>query len=555
MKRSLALLAALVAVAALPVPAMASWQAAGTGKAYSKATSIGAGNVPTVSVTGRNVTVNWSASSVSGGPAAASYTVKRYNGAGVQQTIGSGCSGAIAATSCTENGVPSGNWRYSVTPRYQSWTGAESAQSTAATVGSPSLSLSPSTVTSLPQNLTGQIQNFISGQTVSFRLDNPTTGTVLTGNITPTPVPNSGAANVSVTLPNGTTNGAHDVYAIGDQGDTASTSVNVNVSTPTTIATSAWDLSDASSGAPSNQSSISAFLNDGRSAATGNFLATFNASRYVQVDYNSPLRSGAGTSAANFNFNYAATQAGDQVCFYFEVRRVSTGTVIGTHGSAASPVDCQTGTTFKLSTTALPEVTSGAIANDLAVRVFARNSGARPLNVDLATVSGTVAPSQSFTLYDAKDIDSSSGTPASFPWSLYAAGDGAAYTSASPWDTTFSGSKFLKLAFPTYVPSGATGVSATLKHAFRSERSGATTCYYLETYNGNTLIGTHFSSASPSCNGTTSFVTDTISLPEVDTVAEANNLSVRIYARNNAGGTGQRRSQHDLAELQLSYTP
>jgi hypothetical protein len=554
MKRSLALFAALIAVAALPVPALAGWQVGGTGKAYSKATSIVAGNAPTASVSGRNVTVNWSASSVSGGPTAASYAIKRYNGSGQQQTIGSGCSGTITGTSCTENAVQPGNWRYTVTPRYESWTGAESAQGAEVTVGSPSLSLAPSTVTSLPQDLTGQIQDFTTGQAVTFRLDDPTNGQVLTGNISPTPVPNDGTANVSVTIPNGTANGAHDVYAIGNQGDTASAAINVNVSTPTTASTSAWDISDASSGTASNQSSTSAFLNDGRSAASGAFATSFNASRYLEVKYNSPLRSGVGISGANFNFNYAATQAGDQVCFYFEVRRVSTGTVIGTHGSAASPVDCQTGTAFKLSTTALPEVTSTAIANDLAVRVFARSSGARPLNVDLATVSGTVAPSQAFTLFDATDIDASSGTPTSLPWSLYAAGDGAMYTSAAGWATAFSGSRFLKLAFPSYVPTGATGVSATLKHAFRSEKSGATTCYYVEAYNGNTLIGTHFSAASPSCNATTSFVTDTIALPEVDTVAEANNLSIRIYARNSAAAAGQRRSQHDLAELQVTYT-
>ena len=34
-----------------------------------------------------------------------------------------------------------------------------------------------------------EYQSFIDGQTVTFRLDNSTSGTVLTGSITPSPVP------------------------------------------------------------------------------------------------------------------------------------------------------------------------------------------------------------------------------------------------------------------------------------------------------------------------------------------------------------------------------
>ena len=32
-------------------------------------------------------------------------------------------------------------------------------------------------------------------------------------------------------------------------------------------------------------------------------------------------------------------------CFYFEVRRASTGAVLGTYGSSGSPVACSTGAT------------------------------------------------------------------------------------------------------------------------------------------------------------------------------------------------------------------
>ena len=85
-------------------------------------------------------------------------------------------------------------------------------------------------MTCLPETLTGQIQNFIGGQTVTYRLDNPTTGTVLAGSIAPTPVPASGTASVSVTIPATVADGAHTLYAIGNQGDVASTPLTQNTS-------------------------------------------------------------------------------------------------------------------------------------------------------------------------------------------------------------------------------------------------------------------------------------------------------------------------------------
>ncbi len=91
---------------------------------------------------------------------------------------------------------------------------------------------------------------------------------------------------------------------------------------------------------------------------------------------------------------------------------------------------------------------------------------------------------------------------------------------------------------------------ATFRQAYRSATGGDTTCYYFEVYNGATLIATHGSAGSPvSCNATNSYVTDVISLPELDTVAEANNLRVRVFISNSGG----RRSAHQLATLGVHY--
>ena len=78
-----------------------------------------------------------------------------------------------------------------------------------------------------------------------------------------------------------------------------------------------------------------------------------------------------------------------------------------------------------------------------------------------------------------------------------------------------------------------------------------TECYYFEVYQGATLLGTHGSSGSPvSCNGGSGYVTDHVSLTEVDTAAEANELTVRVYLRDSAGA----QSQVSLATLNVNYS-
>jgi hypothetical protein len=47
-------------------------------------------------------------------------------------------------------------------------------------------------------------------------------------------------------------------------------------------------------------------------------------------------------------------------------------------------------------------------------------------------------------------------------------------------------------------------------------------------------------------------VTDSVSLPEVNTAAIANGVSIKLYVRNS---TGLGASQHDLAQLEITYVP
>jgi len=443
---------ALVLLAALlPASAPASWKGGASGSASAKADSLRSVAQPTTSVVNRNVTVTWAAPG-SGAPATG-YLVRRYDGSGNAQTIGAGCSGTIATTSCTETAVPTGTWRYRVTTANAKWRGPESAAS-----------------------------------------------------------------------------------------------APVSLAVPQAVTTSAWDLRDASGGGSAlNVSDPIAFASDGHTVATSTPPTSFNSNRYLEIDANGPLPTSAALSSATFNMRFAAGSGSGTACFYFDLRRASTNAVLATHGSAASPVGCVTGTTQTSFSTALPAVSSTAIANDLRVRVYIRGSGTGAPVVDQAAVS-VVTSQGAFALYDEAFTDRLSGGTTDRTWPLVASG-GPTYISASNWPTAFSASRYLQLTFPAYVPSGATVSGGSFVHRFRRS-GGGSACWYLDVLQGTTVIGTHGSTASPiSCTSGGSYRTDTVSLPEINSPARANGLVLRVHVRSTTGHS----SEHDQAELTINY--
>jgi hypothetical protein len=81
--------------------------------------------------------------------------------------------------------------------------------------GQPVLELvDASNVTELPATITGTLRNYHPGATVTLHLDAPE-GPELTGEVTPRPLGSDGSATVRVTIPTGTANGEHDVFAVG----------------------------------------------------------------------------------------------------------------------------------------------------------------------------------------------------------------------------------------------------------------------------------------------------------------------------------------------------
>ena len=209
-----------------------------------------------------------------------------------------------------------------------------------------------------------------------------------------------------------------------------------------------------------------------------------------------------------------------------------------------------TGTTLQSFSTAISELNTTDLANDNRIRVYARESGARSITVERANVTGST-PSTSFTLYPLSYTDASTGTPATTTWALGGSG-GSTYTTASNWPGSFTVNDYLKVTFPSYIPTTATVSGGTFKLAYRPTSSGHNACYYIEVYSGATLIGTHGSTTTPvSCNSTSTYTTDTVSLPEINTPARANGAIVKAYFW--ISGNQTRTTDNDLATLSVNY--
>ncbi|MGH2698316.1 MAG: hypothetical protein ACRDJL_03840 [Actinomycetota bacterium] len=231
--RSIIVLALVTSLVSVGPAALAAWNKTSDGHGHSRAISMPSGSTPWTSVSNRTVVVSWSAVTMPGGIPVDGYRVFRYDAGGSAIPVTGGCAGVIAALDCTETAMAPGSWRYSVAPVYKSWQGAEGSLSSAAVVAAPALNLSGSTnVTSFPATLSGTVNNYIPGQTLTMRLNDPTNGLVLAATVTPSSIPADGQATIQVTVPSSVADGGHTLYAVGSGGDVAAASFNVGVPSP-----------------------------------------------------------------------------------------------------------------------------------------------------------------------------------------------------------------------------------------------------------------------------------------------------------------------------------
>lgn len=173
-------LVALGLVLCLSVGAAVAWGYWSTtsvpgGAGAAAAVTVDQGATPTAVLTGQAVTVSWSASTLSNGQPVTGYTVARYDAASLaEQTILTSCTGTVTATTCTEDNVPAGSWKYAVTPVIgANWRGAESARSATVVTDpvAPTNSISLS-ATGGAAHLTGTTVHYRGSSAGSLRLTN-----------------------------------------------------------------------------------------------------------------------------------------------------------------------------------------------------------------------------------------------------------------------------------------------------------------------------------------------------------------------------------------------
>ena len=133
-----AALAALVAAAVAAACAWAFFAVAGSATASAGVGAINAPTGVTAQQTGADVTVSWSAATLSSGAAVQGYTVARSGGPTV-----CGSPTLVSGLSCTDGAVPGGTYTYTVTAVYNTFTKPASGASITV-LGTPAITAKPS---------------------------------------------------------------------------------------------------------------------------------------------------------------------------------------------------------------------------------------------------------------------------------------------------------------------------------------------------------------------------------------------------------------------------
>jgi hypothetical protein len=277
---------------------------------------------------------------------------------------------------------------------------------------------------------------------------------------------------------------------------------------------------------------------------TSSGATTFATNRYVDVELAGTAPAGLtpSTVTAEIDFGDNNTDA-KQSCMYFESRRISTDAVLNTWGSAASPLGCNSGTVPMAISQPLTAVTSATIANDLKLRIYFKDEGANAVRLSRVNVK-FVAYGKTWTLYPVSYTDALDTTPAPVPWGV-ASADGNAWQYPANAPGSYTATKSVSFGFPESVPGS--GVISAASFDYRWSAVAGNQCFYFETYNGTTLLGTHGSTGSPYCTNSTTYVNGSVSLPEVDTPAKANSLTVKLYV------WGGGKVNFDVASLHHTY--
>ncbi|MFC8040873.1 hypothetical protein ACFUOZ_16095 [Paenarthrobacter sp. NPDC057355] len=298
--------------------ASAFWGSVSSGTGAVKADSVVQGAKPTTSVSGTNVTVNWTASTTAAGRSVTGYSIGRYSSAtgGTRVAATGTCQGMIVALSCAEASVPAGTWYYTVTPVLSLWQGVESPRSAGTT---------PVTDTSPPN---APVINAVALINAALADKVPVSGTAEANSSVTLTVSGAGGQPISQTLPvNGSGNWTGSTVDVRNFADGT-----INYSAKATDA--AGNVSVAGTASSSKDATAPTVANVQLGNGTGGTVGKIDKGDTVTITFSEPLM--ASTICSAWTSNTGQTLSGDS-----QVKvNISTGSVmtLSTPGCASSSV-------------------------------------------------------------------------------------------------------------------------------------------------------------------------------------------------------------------------
>jgi Bacterial Ig-like domain len=452
---SLGLLALLIGAG----PATAYVTTAGGGAGSATTATVGAPGTPTATATPNTSTVpvSWSASTLSTGQAVQGYYVLRVRSSdqSVAAACGSSASALLMATSCTDQGVTDGTYRYQVVAVVGSWT-ASSVLGNAVTVVNDT-SVPSVAVTSATPAANASGWNNTSPVTVTVSAT-PGSGGIQVSSITAwvdsgthtTTIGSSATVSVSG-------DGVHTVSfyatdALFKQSATVTYTVRIDTAAP--AAPSSPRLAATSDTGISSTDGIT-------KVTTPVVTGTAEAGSTVTV-YDAAAAIGSGTAASSGTYSIA-----------------TSALVVGSHSLTAKATDLAGNTSVASSVSTVVVDTTGPAAPAAPTLASASDSGRsntdKITNVKTPAFTGTAEASSTVTLYDATSAVGT-GTASGGSWSITSSslGDGVHNLTAQATDAagnTSTSSAATSVTIDTLAPNAPskpvmttatdTGVSTT----------------------------------------------------------------------------------------------
>jgi hypothetical protein len=317
--------------------------------------SVGSGQKPSATVSGRDVALSWSAATNT-----LSYTVARANVApqSLSTTEHGSCAGSVSGTSCTDVGVPENatsatNWTYTDTPFYDNWQGTASPPSSTVTVPAPSLSLAPATLTTAGGSTNATVSSFFDNEALTYCLDTQTvpcsSAQVGTGTVPAT----GGTTSDGLTIPSGLSTGSHTVYAVGSVGSIASATLTIAAGTGTRLVITSTAFTTTAATSATNAFTVT--LEDAfNNPATSSTPVTVNLSASPATGAKFAATSGGGaTSSVTLAANAQSVTA------YFADTLAGSPTITASAGGLSSGTQTETVTAAGPSTLFFTQTVSG----------------------------------------------------------------------------------------------------------------------------------------------------------------------------------------------------